>query len=158
MTGPPVTKRTLRMVETYKAGGTLREVAEQFGVTMQCVHQHVKRHAPGVMRSQGRRYGQHTDPSDKVREMIEVYKSGATLHEVAKQFGVLMQSVHKSIQRHAPSAMRPPHITRFPSVGPPGHELYRVGTCSGCEAALFAYRPEPREICGHCEEAKEAAA
>ncbi len=40
--------------------------------------------------------------------------------------------------------------TRFPSVGPAGHELYRVGSCQKCEVALFAYRPEPLVLCGHC--------
>jgi hypothetical protein len=40
------------MVEAYKAGGTLREVGRQFGVTPQCVHIHVKRHAPEAMRAQ----------------------------------------------------------------------------------------------------------
>ncbi len=102
MTGPPPTARTLMMVEAYKAGGTLREIAEQFGVTMQCVHIHVK--------------------------------------------------------RHAPEAMRPAHTRKYRSAGKPGHEIYRVGSCKSCEIALFAYRPEPRDICGRCAAVVEAAA
>lgn len=34
---PPRTKRTLMMVESHKGGDTLREVAEQFDVSMQRV-------------------------------------------------------------------------------------------------------------------------
>ncbi len=102
MTGPPPTKRTLMMVEAYKVGGTLREIAEQFGVTVQRVH-HV-------------------------------------------------------VNCHEPEAMRPRGETRFPSVGKPGHELYKQGKCRTCETPLFGYRPEPREICGHCAAVAEAAA
>ncbi len=53
MTGPPPTKRTLMMVEAYKAGGTLREIAEQFGVTVQRVHHVVNCHEPEAMRPRG---------------------------------------------------------------------------------------------------------
>ena len=97
-------------------------------------------------------------PSKRTLMMVEAYKAGGTLREVAKKYGVSFQHVQQSIQRHAPESMRPPHTTKFPSVGKPGHELYRVGTCRDCEVALFAYRPESREICGHCAATREAAA
>lgn len=97
-------------------------------------------------------------PTKRTLLMVEAYKAGGTLKEVAGQFGVTPQRVHIAIKRHAPEAMRPQTETRFPSVGPPGHELYRVGTCVKCEVALFAYRPEPRDICGHCEALGKAAA
>ena len=97
-------------------------------------------------------------PTKRTLMMVEAYKAGAPLLKVAEMFGVTPQRVHIAIKRHAPSAMRPQTETRFPSVGPSGHELYRVGTCGKCEVALFAYRPIAREICGHCEEIKEAAA
>lgn len=52
MTGPAPTNRTLMMVEAYIRGGTLDEVAEQFGVSKQRIHAAVERHAPQVMRPQ----------------------------------------------------------------------------------------------------------
>ena len=97
-------------------------------------------------------------PTKRTLMMVEAYKAGGTLLEVAAQFGVTPQRIHIAIKRHAPKAIRPQTETRFPSVGPPGHELYPVGTCVKCEVPLFAYRPIAREICGHCEEIKEAAA
>ena len=83
--------------------------------------------------------------------MVEEYVDGATLDEVRLFYGVSKQRVAAAVKRHAPSAMRPRGETRFPSVGPPGHELYRQGKCKTCEVSLFGYRPEPRELCGHCE-------
>ncbi len=97
-------------------------------------------------------------PTERTRMMVEAYQAGGVLHEVAEQFGVSRQRVHQAIRRHAPEAMRPKTVTRFRSVGPPGHELYRVGSCKKCEVALFAYRPVSRELCGHCEAIAEAAA
>ncbi len=56
MSGPPPSTRTLRMIEAYKAkGATLREVAYQFGVSHQRVHEAVRKHAPEAMRSRVRR-------------------------------------------------------------------------------------------------------
>ena len=158
MTGPTPTKRTRMMVEAYEAGGSLSNVGAQFGVSRQRIQQIMKRHAPKSIRPSGRHYGQTIGPSDKVREMVEAYEAGATLCEVAAQFGVLMTTVHKHIQRHALRAMRPPYITRLASVGPPGRELYRQGTCKTCEVSLWGYRPEPRALCGHCANMAEAAA
>ncbi len=85
--------------------------------------------------------------------MVEAYEAGATLAEVGKLYGVSKQRAHAVIKRHAPSAMRPQTMTRFPSVGPPGHKIYSVGKCKNCKVALMSYRPEPRELCGHCEKA-----
>ena len=86
----------------------------------------------------------------RTRLMVEAYEFGATLAEVGRVFGVTKSRAHAVIKRHAPSAMRPPTATRFPSAGKPGEEIYRVGSCKKCEVALFAYRPEPRVLCGHC--------
>ncbi|KKL99991.1 hypothetical protein LCGC14_1808900 [marine sediment metagenome] len=97
-------------------------------------------------------------PTKRTRMMVEAYKAGGTLREVAAQFGVSMQRVQQVVERHAPEAMRPRGETRFPSVGKPGHELYHQGKCKTCEVSLWGYRPEPRELCGHCEAIAEAAA
>ncbi len=53
MSGPPPTARALLMVEAYAAGGSFLQVAKQFGVTPQCVHTHVRRHAPKSIRPRG---------------------------------------------------------------------------------------------------------
>ncbi len=84
--------------------------------------------------------------------MVEAAKAGGTLHEVADIFGVSPQRVQQAVDQHAPESKRPRGQTRFPSVGPPGHELYRVGSCRKCEVALFAYRPVSCELRGHCKE------
>lgn len=91
-------------------------------------------------------------PTKRTLGMVEAYEAGATLVEVGKLYGVSKQRVNAVIKRHAPSAMRPQTTTRFPSAGPPGHELYMVGKCRVCEAPLGSYRPVARDICGHCEE------
>ena len=49
MSGPPPTRRTLMMVEACNNGGSLKVVAAMFGVTMQRVHQVVRRHSPEPM-------------------------------------------------------------------------------------------------------------
>ena len=90
-------------------------------------------------------------PSARTLSMVEAYEAGHTLREVAEQFDVSYQAVHQALQRNAPSIMRPQTETRFPSVGKPGHELYRQGKCKVCEVPLFGYRPESRKLCGHCE-------
>ncbi len=90
--------------------------------------------------------------------MVEAYKAGGTLLEVAKQFGVTAQRVHIAMKRHAPRFMRPQTQTRFRSVGPPGHELYLQGGCRDCKVSLWGYRPEPRGLCGDCEAKTKAAA
>ena len=51
MSGRPVTKRTLMMVEAYRAGGSLRLVAWIFGCSKNRVSLAVKRHAPEAMRA-----------------------------------------------------------------------------------------------------------
>ena len=90
--------------------------------------------------------------SQRTLMMVEAYKAGGTLVEVAEQFGVTMQRVHIAIKRHAPKAMRPQTETRGRSVGPPGHELFKQGKCRICEVSLWGYRPDvTRELCGHCE-------
>ena len=83
--------------------------------------------------------------------MVAAYKAGGTLDDVAYQFGVKKQRVHYLVKRHAPSAMRPVTVTRFRSVGPPGHELYMVGQCKVCEAPLGSYRPIAQDLCNHCK-------
>ena len=30
-------------------------------------------------------------------------------------------------------------------------ELFYQGECKKCEVSLWGYRPEPRDLCGHCE-------
>lgn len=56
MSGPPPSPRTLQMVEAYKAKDvTLREIADQFGVSHQRVHEAVRKYAPEAMRSRVRR-------------------------------------------------------------------------------------------------------
>jgi transposase-like protein len=56
MSGPPPSARTLRMVEAYNAKDvSLREIADQFGVSHQRVHEAVRKYAPEVMRSRVRR-------------------------------------------------------------------------------------------------------
>ena len=97
-------------------------------------------------------------PTKRTRLMVEAYEAGATLAEVGRVFGVTKSRTHSVIKRHAPRAMRPPTQKRFASVGKPGEEIYRVGSCKKCEVALFAYRPVARELCGRCEGLKEAAA
>ncbi len=94
-----------------------------------------------------------TGPAASARTMriVEAYEAGAPLAEVGQLFGISKQRVNAIVRRHAPSAMRPRTETRFPSVGPPGHELYRQGKCKKCKVSLWGYRPEPRELCGHCE-------
>ncbi len=52
MSGPAVTKRTLAMVAAYEAGGSLEQVAYQFGVKKQRIHAVIKRHKPSAMRPQ----------------------------------------------------------------------------------------------------------
>ncbi len=90
-------------------------------------------------------------PTARTRMMAAAYETGATLAEVGQLYGVSKQRVNAIVKCHAPSAMRPRGETRFPSVGKPGHELYRQGKCKKCEVSLWGYRPEPRELCGHCE-------
>ncbi len=90
-------------------------------------------------------------PTKRTLRMVEDYEFGATVAEVGEIYGVSKQRVAAIVKRHAPSAMRPRGETRFPSVGKPGHELYRQGKCKKCEVSLWGYRPEPRELCGHCE-------
>ena len=97
-------------------------------------------------------------PTKRTRMMVAAYEAGSTLAEVGRRYGVSKQRVNALVRRHAPSAMRPRGKTRFPSVGPAGHELYRQGKCKTCEVSLWGYRPEPRELCGHCEAIAEAAA
>ncbi len=97
-------------------------------------------------------------PTLRTRMMVEAYEAGATLSEVGQLYGVSKQRVASIVKRHAPTAMRPRGETRSPSVGPPGHELYRQGKCKTCEVSLWGYRPEPREFCGHCEALAKAAA
>lgn len=56
MSGPPPSLKTLQMVEAYKAkDASLREIASQFGVSMQRVHDAVRKYAPEAMRSRVRR-------------------------------------------------------------------------------------------------------
>ena len=97
-------------------------------------------------------------PTTRTLMMVEAYKAGGTLLEVAEQFGVTAQRVRTAIKRHAPSAMRPQTETRARSVGPPGHELFKQGKCRLCEVSLWGYRPEPRELCGRCAGKAEEAA
>lgn len=88
--------------------------------------------------------------SQRTLMMVEAYKAGGTLVEVAEQFGCTQQRIHIAVERHAPEAMRPQTETRVRSVGPPGHELFQQGQCHICEVSLWGYRPTPRDLCGHC--------
>ena len=97
-------------------------------------------------------------PTRRTRMILEAYEAGGTLAEVGQIYGVSKQRVASIVKRHAPSAMRPRGETRFPSVGLPGGELYLQGKCETCEVSLWGYRPELREICGHCKAIAEAAA
>ncbi len=92
-------------------------------------------------------------PTKRTLAMVEAYEAGADLEEVAYLYGVTKQRVHAVIKRHKPSVMRPQTMTRFPSVGPPGYELYTVGICQDCEVPLVSYRPIARDLCGHCKKA-----
>ena len=78
-------------------------------------------------------------PTRRTLAMVEAVKAGGTMKEVGWQFGVTKQRVSQAYKRHA-----------FPSVGPPGHELYMVGQCRKCGVALSSYTPVARDICGHC--------
>jgi len=87
-------------------------------------------------------------PTGRARDMVAAYMAGNTLEDVAYEYGVTKQRVHYLVKRHAPSAMRPQHITKFRSVGPKGQELYMVGICRVCEAPLGSYRPIAQDLCG----------
>ena len=97
-------------------------------------------------------------PTKRTLLMVEAYKAGGTLVEVGRQFGVASQCVYIHVKRYAPESIRPHGETRPRSVGPPGHELFRQGTCRDCEVSLWAYRPTPRDLCGHCKAEAKAAA
>lgn len=90
-------------------------------------------------------------PTKRTLGMVEAYEAGGTLAEVAEMYGVTKQRVNAVVKRHAPSAMRAQSMTRFPSAGPPGHELYTVGKCRVCEIPLGSYRPIAQDICGYCK-------
>ena len=81
-------------------------------------------------------------PAKRTLMMVEAVAAGATQAKVGTLFGVSRQRVSAAVARHT-----------FPSVGPPGGELYMVGRCRLCEAPLGSYKPEARDLCGHCEAA-----
>ncbi len=89
-------------------------------------------------------------PAKRTLMMVEAYEAGATLAEVGELFGVSKQRVQLAVKKHNPNTMRPQTVTRFRSAGPPGQELYTVGTCRVCGVGLGSYRPIARDICAHC--------
>ena len=93
-----------QMVEAYREGATLQQVADRFGVSPGMVARTVRRIAPEATRSKG------PPPrlsSTEARQVVEAYREGATLQEVGDRFGVSGAVVARAIRRIAPEAMRP---------------------------------------------------
>jgi hypothetical protein len=43
--------------------------------------------------------------------ILRYYRSGHTLRETARRFGLTFQRVHQVVKQNAPLEMRPPHYT-----------------------------------------------
>ena len=85
-------------------------------------------------------------PTKRTLMMVEAVQAGGTMAAVGEMFGVSKQRVSAAVARHT-----------FPSVGPPGGELYIVGKCRVCQIPLGAYKPEEKDLCGRCESTDELA-
>jgi helix-turn-helix protein len=47
----------------------------------------------------------------RTRAILRYYRSGHTLRETARCFGLTYQRVHQVVHKYAPKEMRPPYIT-----------------------------------------------
>src|SRR4051794_34902333 len=91
------------MYDAYAGGNSAAEVAEMFGVSASRVHQLFARFGlmmppPGRPRRR-RRYADQGERDARAREMYELYASGASLAEVAAQFGTSAPNVRDTFIR-----------------------------------------------------------
>ena len=93
-----------QLVEAYREGFSLREVAGRFGVSGSTVARTIRRVAPEAMRPSG---GRALLSSAEEWQMVEAYREGAKSESLAARFGVSPGQVRKTIRFLAPGAMRP---------------------------------------------------
>ncbi len=88
------------LVNAYRAGATISQLAAEFGIHRTTVTGHLDRH--GVPR----RSEQTAWDDDILREAAELYATGLSLADLAHQFGVDAQTVANRFRR-AGVAVRP---------------------------------------------------
>lgn len=92
------------IVEAYREGASLSQVADRYGVSRSRVYRTILRLDPGVIRKQGP--SRRTSPSERDLEIVEAYREGASLDRVADRFGVSWRTVYRTIRAVAPWILR----------------------------------------------------
>ena len=100
------------IVKAYREGASLSQVADRYGVSRSHVYRTILRLAPSTMRKQGP--PRRTSPSERDLEIVEAYREGATLDQVADRCGVSWRTVYRTIRAIAPWILRRQGAPRRP--------------------------------------------
>ena len=83
-----------RIEELYRAGGSIKVIADELGVSPSVVSSAVNRRCPEV------REERMEEKRDRTRSMIAKYRAGKPIADIAREFGVSHQSVDLTLKHH----------------------------------------------------------
>ena len=87
----------MEIVEAYREGATLDQVAERCGVSWRTVHRTIRAVAPRILRRQGA--PRRPDPSERDRRILANRQAGMTLAEIGELEGISRQRVSIVLKR-----------------------------------------------------------
>lgn len=95
-----------RIVELYKRSYTMRQCAGEVGISVQTVHAIIRKDAPHIVRTPGRKVGRVKFGADHEKEMIALYKSGVSMQKIARRFGHGTTTVYNFLHEREPGLIR----------------------------------------------------
>ena len=81
----------------YRAGASLAEVGERYGISWRTVHRRIRKAAPWIMRSPGN--PPPPEPNERDLRIIANRRAGMTLVEIGELEGISHQRVHSILKR-----------------------------------------------------------
>ena len=85
------------ILEAYRAGASLAEVGERYGISWRTVHRRIRKAAPWIMRRAGN--PPPLEPNERDRRIIENRRAGMTLAEIGELENISHQRVHFILKR-----------------------------------------------------------
>jgi len=146
---PVVTHPIEDMYALYQSGASLREVAEQFGLSRTYVSQLFKQTGKGIRPGGSRKgYAAGSQRAHPIEEMYEMHRSGATLREVGKRYGLsssrmsdLFRAAGLEVLRHR-AEQRVEEMYAFYSEGATLREVGKRYGLSGTEVRRLFLRED----------------
>jgi transposase len=88
------------MIDLYRSGTTVRQVAEQYSVSPSSVKRLLRQNTGAKIMTRRAHSLRDRFSSEDLRAMLDLYRAGTTARQVAEVFGVSERSVKRLLHQH----------------------------------------------------------